>query len=99
MEGGSSHFGTVSENPTAVAWVTGVVWVPPLSQHSGIKDLALLQLWCRLLAVAEIQSLAQELPYVAGAAIKKKTWGKLKCILLRQRSLSKKAIYSVIPTI
>ena len=35
-------------------------------------DLALLWLWCRLAAVALIQSLAWELPYAANAALKSK---------------------------
>jgi len=34
--------------------------------------LVLLWLWCRLAAAALIQSLAQELPYAMGAAIKGK---------------------------
>ena len=36
------------------------------------KGPALLRLWCRLAAVAPIQSLAQERPYAAGAVILKK---------------------------
>ena len=36
------------------------------------SDLALLWLWCRLVATALIQPLAQELPYAVGAALKKK---------------------------
>ena len=36
------------------------------------SDLALLWLCCRLAAAALIQPLAQELPYVAGAALKRK---------------------------
>ena len=35
-------------------------------------DLVLLWLWHRLAAAAPIQPLAQELPYVAGAALKSK---------------------------
>ena len=34
-------------------------------------DSVLLRLWCRLAAVAPIQPLAWELPYAAGAALKK----------------------------
>ena len=34
------------------------------------SDLALLYLWCSLAAVALIRSLAWELPYTAGAALK-----------------------------
>ena len=35
-------------NPTAVAWVTAEVRVRSLAWHSGLKDLALSQLQCRL---------------------------------------------------
>ena len=35
-------------------------------------DLALLQLWCRPAAAALIRPLAWEIPYAAGAALKKK---------------------------
>ena len=35
-------------------------------------DLVLLWLWCGLAAIVPIQPLAQELPYVVGAALKKK---------------------------
>ena len=37
-----------------------------------VKDLALLWLWCRPVAVAQIPPLARELPYTAGAALKSK---------------------------
>ena len=40
--------------------------------HRCSLDPALLWLWCRLEAVALIQPLAWELPYAAGAALKKK---------------------------
>ena len=40
--------------------------------HTRGLDLALLWLWCRLAAVALIQSLAWEPPYAVGAALKKK---------------------------
>ena len=36
------------------------------------SDLALLWLWCRLVAIALIQPLAWEPPYAMGAALKKK---------------------------
>ena len=36
------------------------------------SDLALLWLWCRLVALAPIRHLAWELPYAAGVALKKK---------------------------
>ena len=35
-------------------------------------DLALLWLWCRLVAIAQIRPIAWKLPYVVGAALKKK---------------------------
>ena len=38
-----------------------------------VKDLALLWLWYRLAAAALIGPLSWELPYVAGAALKRKT--------------------------
>ena len=38
-------------------------------------DLALLWLWCRLAAVALIQPLAWELPWVAGVALKEEKKG------------------------
>ena len=37
-----------------------------------VSDLALLWLWCRLAAVAQIRPLAWELPYAMGAALKSK---------------------------
>ena len=43
---------------------------PGLAQW--VKDLAFLWQWCRLAAAASIWSLAQELPYAAGAALEKK---------------------------
>ena len=52
------------KNSAAVAWVATEVWVQSLIPHSGLKDLVLL--WLQL----GIQSLAWELPYLAGAAIK-----------------------------
>ena len=39
---------------------------------SGVKDLALLWLWCRLVAVALIQPLAQESLYATGAIQKER---------------------------
>ena len=35
------------KNLTAVGWVTMEAWVQSLAQCSGLKDLALLQLWLR----------------------------------------------------
>ena len=40
--------------------------------HRHGSDPALLWLWCRLIAVALIQPLAWEFPYVAGSALKSK---------------------------
>ena len=39
-----------------------------------VKNLALLRLWCRPAATALIHPLAQELPYAAGATLKKKKY-------------------------
>ena len=44
--------------------------IPGLAQWVG--DLPLLWLWCRPTAAAWIRPVAQELPYAAGAALKKK---------------------------
>ena len=44
--------------------------IPGLTQW--VKDLALLWLWQRPAAVAPIRSLAWELPYTAGVALKRK---------------------------
>ena len=40
--------------------------------HRRGSDLALLWLWCRLVATAQIRAPACELPYAAGAALKSK---------------------------
>ena len=42
--------------------------VGSLASISGVKDPALLWLWCRLAAVSLIQPLAWELSYVTGTA-------------------------------
>ena len=55
-----------AKNPAALARVTVEVQVPPLAQHSGLKDQA------QVAATAGIQTLAWELPYAAGAATKKR---------------------------
>ena len=47
-------------------------------RHRHGSDLMLLWLWCRLAAVAPIGPLAWELPYAAGAALKKKKQNKTK---------------------
>ena len=47
-------------------------------------DPALLWLWCRLAAAAPIGPLAQELPYVAGVALKRKEKSRWKAGLLAE---------------
>ena len=54
-------------NPTRNHEVAGSI--PGLAQ--GVKDLALLWLWRRLVATAPIRPLAWEPPYAAGAALKR----------------------------
>ena len=58
------------KNPTAAAWVTVKARVLSLAPLSGLKYLALPQLWRLIEAVAQIRSLAQELLYVTGVTIK-----------------------------
>ena len=60
------------KNSTAVTQFAVEVWVQPLAQDSGLKDLALPQLWQSSAAVAQIQSLAWKLPYAVHVAVKKK---------------------------
>ena len=55
-------------NPTRSHEIAGSI--PGLTQR--VKDLSLLWLWCRPVAIAPIQSLAWEPPCVAVAAMKKK---------------------------
>ena len=71
----SSCCGAVEMNPTSIhedsgfdPWPHSVGWG---SSRCGL-DPMLLQLWCRLAAVALIGSLAWELPYAAPAALKNK---------------------------
>ena len=52
-----------AKNLTARAQVAAEVKVSFPAQHSGLKDLALLQLWHRLKLLVQIQSLAGKLPY------------------------------------
>ena len=56
------------ENPTAAAQVTVAAWAQSLAPNCGFKYLALLQL-PSVAAVAQIQSLARELPYVLSITI------------------------------
>ena len=53
------------KNPNAAVRVTAEVWVQFPAQHSGLKDPM------EIAAVAQIQSLAQELPYAMHAAKKR----------------------------
>ena len=52
------------KNPTTAAQMAAELWVQSLAWSSGLKDLALPQLWL-------IQSLAQKLSYAAGETMKK----------------------------
>ena len=56
------------KNLTAEAWVAEAVWVRSPDQLSGLKDLALPLLWCRLQLQLRFQSLAQEHPHAVGVA-------------------------------
>ena len=68
------------KNPTSIHEDIGSIpglsqWVGNLSCGVGHRfgsDLVLLWLWHRLVAVAPIQSLAWELPYDTGTALKNK---------------------------
>ena len=84
--------------------------VQSLASHSGLRiqhcrelwyighrhglDLALLWLWCRLVATAQIQPLAWETPYAMGAALKRQNK-----ISIVKMTILHKAIYrfNVIP--
>lgn len=60
------------KNLAAAAWVSEEAWVLSLPQHSRLKELVLPQPWyTQVTAMAQIQSLAQRLPYAAGVATKK----------------------------
>ena len=58
--------------PGLAQWVKDLelLWTVVLVTDSG-SDLALLCLWCRPAAIAQIQILAWELPYAMGTALKK----------------------------
>ena len=64
---GSSHHGSAVTNPTGSQEDKGLI--PALAQW--VQDLAVLWLWCGLVAIAQIRPLAWEFPYAAGVALKK----------------------------
>ena len=58
------------KNPTAVAWVAEKAWVQSPGGHSGLKNPALLQLWCKLQLWLGFNPWAWECPQAAGVAMK-----------------------------
>ena len=54
-------------------WVKDLVLPQGVGHRCGL-DLALPWLWCRLAVAARIRPLAWELPYTAGAALKRKKY-------------------------
>ena len=76
---GSSHCGLAETNLSGIHEDTHSIpslaqWVHYHVGHRHSLDLASLWLWCRPAATAQIGSLAWELPYATGAALKKKSW-------------------------
>ena len=69
MGSGSSRYGTVVKNPTAAAWVAVKAWVQSLAWHGGLR-IPHCHSCCVVTADAQIQSLAQELPFAVGTAQK-----------------------------
>ena len=63
----SSHRGSAETNLTGIREDEGSI--PGLAQ--GVKDLAWLWLWCRLMTTAPIRPLAWDPPYAAGVALKR----------------------------
>lgn len=65
------------KNLTAATWVTVEAQVQSLAQHSGLKHLVLLQVWCKLQLLfrsVQIQSLVVgALLYAMGVTIQKNT--------------------------
>ena len=57
--------------PGLAQWAKDPVLPRTVVQVADGLDPTLLWLWCRLAAVASIRSVAWELPYAAGAALKK----------------------------
>ena len=82
-----------------------------LASLSGLKILCCCELWCRSAAVAPIQPLVSELPYVADSALKKKItalkrneiltpvtmWTNLEGLMLNRINDTQKDKYCVIP--
>ena len=60
----------VHSRPGSVGYGFGIAVSRGVGPRCGL-DLALLWLWCRLEAVSSIQPLAWELPYAAGADLKR----------------------------
>ena len=58
------------KNPSAAAWVVEEVQVQSPAQHSGLKGSSVALAAVEVAAMAQIQSLARELPYATGAVIK-----------------------------
>ena len=65
------------KNLTAMTSVSAEAWVQSLAQHSGLKHLVLLQVWCKLQLLfrsVQIQSLVVgALLYAMGVTIQKNT--------------------------
>ena len=57
--------------PSSLGWGSGIAWSYGVG-HRHSLDLALLWLWCRLVATALIQPLAWEPPYALSVPLKKK---------------------------
>ena len=58
------------KGPTAATWVTVEAQVPSLAWCSGLNGSSIAAAVAWVAAAAQIQSLAQELPYAMDAAVK-----------------------------